>query len=411
MAKRVKILVVGDLMLDHYIWGSCERISPEAPVQVVKINNETYTLGGAGNVVRNLLSLGANVSVASVLGDDEAGKKIKEKLAELNVKDELILTEKGRESSIKSRVKLNIPVLIDPKGSDYSKYKNATLLTPNKKEASEATNLKIKDKAELEKAIKQLKDELNLTYSIITISEEGIALYDDRLHIFAAKAKEVFDVTGAGDTVLATLGYMLATGADIKEAIKIANLAAAVVVAKIGSATASFSEIEQLLNSSFGANFEHKVKSLEELEEILSQKGKKKVVFTNGCFDILHAGHIKYLARARELGDLLVVGLNSDASVKRLKGDARPINSQDDRACVLSGLGFVDYVVIFDEDTPLNLITKIKPDVLVKGADYKGKEVVGSEIVKEVRLIDFVEGKSTTGIIKRIKDAKNDDKK
>ena len=472
MAKRVKILVVGDLMLDHYIWGSCERISPEAPVQVVKINNETYTLGGAGNVVRNLLSLGANVSVVSVLGDDEAGKKIKERLAELNVKDELILTEKGRESSIKSRimashqqvvridkesvvkinledelvskvkenlanfkavllsdygkgvlsekvcqeiinecVRLNIPVLIDPKGSDYSKYKNATLLTPNKKEASEATNLKIKDKAELEKAIKQLKDELNLTYSIITISEEGIALYDDGLHIFAAKAKEVFDVTGAGDTVLATLGYMLATGADIKEAIKIANLAAAVVVAKIGSATASFSEIEQLLNSSFGANFEHKLKGVDELEEILSQKGTKKVVFTNGCFDILHAGHVKYLARAREFGDLLVVGLNSDASVKRLKGDERPINSQNDRACVLSGLGFVDYVVIFNEDTPLNLITKIKPDVLVKGADYKGKEVVGSEIVKEVRLIDFVEGKSTTGIIKRIKDVKNDDKK
>ena len=472
MDKIIKILVVGDLMLDHYIWGSCDRISPEAPVQVVKINNETYTLGGAGNVVRNLLSLGANVSVASVLGDDEAGKKIKERLAELNVKDELILTEKGRESSIKSRimashqqvvridkesvvkikledelvlkikenlanfkavllsdygkgvlsekvcqeiinecVKLKIPVLIDPKGSDYSKYKNATLLTPNKKEASEATNLKIKDKAELEKAIKQLKDELNLTYSIITISEEGIALYDDRLHIFAAKAKEVFDVTGAGDTVLATLGYVLANGADIKEAIKIANLAAAVVVAKIGSATASFSEIEQLLNSSFGANFEHKLKSVEELEEILSQKDKKKVVFTNGCFDILHAGHVKYLARARELGDLLVVGLNSDASVKRLKGEARPINSQDDRACVLSGLGFVDYVVIFDEDTPLNLITKIKPDVLVKGADYKDKEVVGSEIVKEVRLIDFVEGKSTTGIIKRIKDAKNNDKK
>ncbi|MBE9828724.1 D-glycero-beta-D-manno-heptose-7-phosphate kinase [Campylobacter concisus] len=472
MAKRVKILVVGDLMLDHYIWGSCDRISPEAPVQVVKINNETYTLGGAGNVVRNLLSLGADVSVASVLGDDEAGKKIKDRLAEINVKDELILTEKGRESSIKSRimashqqvvridkesvvkinledelvskvkenlanfkavllsdygkgvlsekvcqeiinecVRLNIPVLIDPKGSDYSKYKNATLLTPNKKEASEATNLKIKDKTELEKAIKQLKDELNLTYSIITISEEGIALYDDKLHIFAAKAKEVFDVTGAGDTVLATLGYMLATGADIKEAIKIANLAAAVVVAKIGSATASFSEIEQLLNSSFGANFEHKLKSVEELEEILSQKDKKKVVFTNGCFDILHAGHVKYLSRARELGDLLVVGLNSDASVKRLKGEARPINSQDDRACVLSGLGFVDYVVIFDEDTPLNLITKIKPDVLVKGADYKDKEVVGSEIVKEVRLIDFVDGKSTTGIIKRIKDAKNDDKK
>jgi len=463
MAKRVKILVVGDLMLDHYIWGSCERISPEAPVQVVKINNETYTLGGAGNVVRNLLSLGANVSVASVLGDDEAGKKIKEKLAELNVKDELILTEKGRESSIKSRimashqqvvridkesvvkinledelvlkvkenlanfkavllsdygkgvlsekvcqeiinecVRLNIPVLIDPKGSDYSKYKNATLLTPNKKEASEATNLKIKDKAELEKAIKQLKDELNLTYSIITISEEGIALYDDRLHIFAAKAKEVFDVTGAGDTVLATLGYMLANGADIKEAIKIANLAAAVVVAKIGSATASFSEIEQLLNSSFGANFEHKLKSVEELEEILSQKGKKKVVFTNGCFDILHRGHITYLQEAAQLGAHLIIGLNSDASVRRLKGETRPIVSEEDRAALLSALQCVDGVVLFEEDTPAELLAYLRPNILVKGGDYKKEDIVGRESVDEVEVLSFKEGYSTSDIVKKI---------
>jgi len=470
--REVRALVAGDLMLDHYIWGSCERISPEAPVPVVKIKNETKRLGGAGNVVLNLLSLGAKVGVMSVLGDDETGDEIERILREQGAKPEFIKREIGRMSSIKSRVmathqqvvridKESVeaitcedelaanfahvledydvallsdygkgvltpalcqklikacadagkPVLIDPKGADYSKYKGATLLTPNKKEAGEAVGFKIENDKQLFTALNLLKNELNLTHSLITISEEGIALYDDKLHIFAAKAKEVFDVTGAGDTVLATLGYMLANGADIKEAIKIANLAAAVVVAKIGSATASFSEIEQLLNSSFGANFEHKLKSVEELEEILSQKGKKKVVFTNGCFDILHAGHVKYLARARELGDLLVVGLNSDASVKRLKGEERPINSQEDRACVLSGLGFVDYVVIFDEDTPLNLITKIKPDVLVKGADYKGKEVVGSEIVKEVRLIDFVEGKSTTGIIKRIKDAKNDDKK
>ena len=462
----VKILVVGDLMLDHYIWGSCDRISPEAPVQVVKVQKESYLLGGAGNVVRNLVQLGASVSVASVLGDDEAGEKIKNALESINADTSSLLIQKDRESSIKSRImashqqvirfdkesaddikiegelfekiernlenfgavllsdygkgvltkslcervinacnKLNIPVLIDPKGKDYSKYKNATLLTPNKKEASEATKISIKDEASLKAAIKTLKDELNLKYSIITLSENGIALFERELEIFGAKAKEVFDVTGAGDTVLAMLGYMLATGKDIKEAIKTANLAAAVVVAKTGSATANFSEIEELLRSRASADFEYKLKSADEVAEILARRGEKKLVFTNGCFDILHAGHVKYLAKARDFGDILVVGLNSDDSVKRLKGEARPVNSQLDRANILCSLGFVDYVVIFDEDTPLNLIEKLRPDILVKGADYAGKEVVGSNIVSDVRLVEFVEGKSTTSIIKRIENA------
>ena len=466
MAKKVEILVVGDLMLDHYIWGSCDRISPEAPVQVVKIAKETHRLGGAGNVVQNLLALGAKVSVASVVGDDEVGLRIKNMLSELGAGGGLILSEKGRESSIKSRVmashqqvvridkesavkinleselvqkvtenlrnfgvvllsdygkgvlsdkvcqdiinecvQLGIPVLIDPKGNDYSKYKNATLLTPNRKEASEATGIAIKNTIDLRAAIMKLKNELNLKYSIVTLSEEGIALFDKELEIFPAEAKEVFDVTGAGDTVLATLGYMLASKKDIKEAIKMANLAAAVVVAKIGSATANFGEIEELLRSRANAEFEHKIKSAEQVAEILSQRGEKKAVFTNGCFDILHAGHTRYLAKARDFGDILIVGLNSDASVRRLKGESRPINSQLDRACVLSGLGFVDYVVIFDEDTPLELIKKLRPDILVKGADYEGKEVVGSDIVKDVRLVEFVDGKSTSAIVKRIKDA------
>lgn len=466
MAKKVEILVVGDLMLDHYIWGSCDRISPEAPVQVVKIANETHRLGGAGNVVQNLLALGAKVSVASVVGDDEVGLRIKNMLSELGAGGGLILSEKGRESSIKSRVmashqqvvridkesavkinleselvqkvtenlrnfgvvllsdygkgvlsdkvcqdiinecvQLGIPVLIDPKGNDYSKYKNATLLTPNRKEASEATDIAIKNTIDLRAAIMKLKNELNLKYSIVTLSEEGIALFDKELEIFPAEAKEVFDVTGAGDTVLATLGFMLASKKDIKEAIKMANLAAAVVVAKIGSATANFGEIEELLRSRANAEFEHKIKSAEQVAEILSQRGDKKVVFTNGCFDILHVGHTRYLAKARDFGDILIVGLNSDASVRRLKGESRPINSQLDRACVLSGLGFVDYVVIFDEDTPLELIKKLRPDILVKGADYEGKEVVGSDIVKDVRLVEFVDGKSTSAIVKRIKDA------
>ena len=466
MAKKVEILVVGDLMLDHYIWGSCDRISPEAPVQVVKIAKETHRLGGAGNVVQNLLALGAKVSVASVVGDDEVGLRIKNMLSELGAGSELILSEKGRESSIKSRVmashqqvvridkesavrinleselvqkvtenlknfsvvllsdygkgvlsdkvcqdiinecvRLGIPVLIDPKGDNYSKYKNATLLTPNRKEASEATGIAIKNTDDLRAAIMKLKNELNLKYSIVTLSEEGIALFDKELEIFPAEAKEVFDVTGAGDTVLATLGYMLASKKDIKEAIKMANLAAAVVVAKIGSATANFGEIEELLRSRANAEFEHKIKSAEQVAEILSQRGEKKAVFTNGCFDILHAGHTRYLAKARDFGDILIVGLNSDASVRRLKGESRPINSQLDRACVLSGLRFVDYVVIFDEDTPLELIKKLRPDILVKGADYEGKEVVGSDIVKDVRLVEFVDGKSTSAIVKRIKDA------
>lgn len=466
MAKKVEILVVGDLMLDHYIWGSCDRISPEAPVQVVKIAKETHRLGGAGNVVQNLLALGAKVSVASVVGDDEVGLRIKNMLSELGAGGGLILSEKGRESSIKSRVmashqqvvridkesavkinleselvqkvtenlrnfsvvllsdygkgvlsdkvcqdiinecvRLGIPVLIDPKGNDYSKYKNATLLTPNRKEASEATGIAIKNTSDLRAAIMKLKNELNLKYSIVTLSEEGIALFDKELEIFPAEAKEVFDVTGAGDTVLATLGFMLASKKDIKEAIKMANLAAAVVVAKIGSATANFGEIEELLRSRANAEFEHKIKSAEQVAEILSQRGEKKAVFTNGCFDILHAGHTRYLAKARDFGDILIVGLNSDTSVRRLKGESRPINSQFDRACVLSGLGFVDYVVIFDEDTPLELIKKLRPDILVKGADYEGKEVVGSDIVKDVRLVEFVDGKSTSAIVKRIKDA------
>lgn len=459
----MRVLVAGDLMMDHYIWGSCERISPEAPVQVVATQSESKRLGGAGNVVANLLELGAKVSVASVLGDDGTGDEIVAMLASMGADTSLILREKGRKSGLKSRVMaahqqvvridsesvgevsgadefissvskklgefdivllsdyakgvlspkicsglINLAknaskmVLVDPKGKDYTKYSGATLLTPNRKEASEASGIKIVDSASLAQAINWLKDEINLKYGLITLSEEGIALLDKELEIFPAIAKEVFDVTGAGDTVLATLGYMLASGAGIKKAVEVANLAAAVVVAKVGSATASFTEIEELLRSRASAGFERKIKTLNELEEILAHRGKKRLVFTNGCFDILHPGHARYLSKARDFGDILIVGLNSDESVRRLKGEARPINSQDDRACLLAALGFVDYIVIFDEDTPLNLIRALRPDVLVKGADYAGKEVVGSDIAGEVRLVEFEAGKSTTGIIQRI---------
>ncbi len=467
--KTPHILVIGDLMIDHYLWGSCDRISPEAPVQVINVQNETKRLGGAGNVLHNLKDLGASVGVLSVVGDDEAGGQIKELLNSLQI-DTHLQYIKDRKSSIKSRLisshqqivrmdkesaedipldeqkklietfthivadydsvilsdyakgvlttfvcreiisyanNLNKLIFIDPKGEDYNKYKNATLLTPNKKEAQEATKLQIKDEKSLEKAIKKLKDELNLKYSLITLSSEGIALYENSLHVIPALAREIYDVTGAGDTVIASLAYALSCGEGIEKAITFANKAAAVVVGKIGSATATFEEIASYEQEKSMGELEDKILSKEKLKEVLKVTNKK-IVFTNGCFDILHVGHAKYLKKAKTLGDILVVGLNSDSSVKRLKGDSRPVNSELDRACLLAALGFVDYVVIFDEDTPRELIKFLKPHILVKGADYEGKEVVGSELVEKVVLIDFVDGKSTSEIIKRINDANND---
>lgn len=463
---KPKILVIGDLMIDHYLWGECDRISPEAPVAVVDIRSENKRLGGAGNVMANLKALDCDVGVMSVVGDDDSGKEIVSMLKNMGVKIEKIAKEKERKSAHKTRIMAvhqqvirfdkeskddilesskdellnsfkNIIknydavllsdyakgvlrddfckqiikianenskfILIDPKGSDYSKYKNATLLTPNLKEAMQALKMKIDDEPSLKLALKRLKDELNLRYSIITLSERGIALYNnDEVKIIPAIAKEVFDVTGAGDTVLATLGYALSNKMDIVSALSLANKAAAVVVGKVGSATASLDEIEKYSKSSSNTNLEEKIKSLDEICQIL-KNSDKKIVFTNGCFDILHAGHIKYLNKAKKLGDILIVGLNSDSSVKRLKGKTRPINSQNSRALLLSALEFVDFVVIFDEDTPLNLIEKIRPDILVKGADYVGKEVVGSNIAKEVVLVDFEDGFSTTNIINKIK--------
>ncbi|HEG2607202.1 D-glycero-beta-D-manno-heptose-7-phosphate kinase [Campylobacter sp. W0066.1] len=447
-SKKPKILVVGDFMVDHYIWCDCTRISPEAPVMVMKSQKEDKRLGGAGNVYANLKSLGAEVFALGLVGDDESGRFLKENL---NAK---LLVEKDRKTPLKSRVlshsqqvlrlddendfntkledeiikeykkivkdydaiilsdyakgaltskvtkaliehanTLNLPILIDPKGSDFSKYQNATLLTPNKKEAIQALGVEKIDN--LEKALKKLKDDLNLTYSIITLSEEGIALFDEKLYIIPAKALEVYDVTGAGDSVIAMLAYALALKVDIVKACELANDAAAVVVAKVGSVSVSLEEIKNLKK----ASFEDKIKSKEELVKLIQNQ---KVVFTNGCFDIMHYGHIKYLEKAKKLGDILVVGLNSDEGVKRLKGNSRPINLEFQRACMLASMYFVDYVVIFDEDTPYELIEFLKPDVLVKGADYKGKEVVGSNLVKKVELIDFEDGFSTTNIINRI---------
>lgn len=463
--KSPNLLVVGDLMLDHYLWGSCERISPEAPVQVVDIKNETTLLGGAGNVISNLVSLGAKVCVASVVGEDENGNKIESILKDKNIKTDSLIRQKDRKTSKKSRVmashqqvvrfdkeskepisasseelllklvenelreaealllsdygkgvltpnltqkiitlanEKNIPTLIDPKGSDYSKYKNATLITPNKAEASMATGIKIEDEKSLKKAGEFLKNDLNLKYAIITLSEDGMAIFQDApMKKIDTVAREVYDVTGAGDTVLATLGFALGCKLEIEEAAMFATLAAGVVVGKLGSATTTLEEISKYKNSKRFSK--DKIVKSHDLKEFLNTKKDSKTVFTNGCFDILHAGHVSYLERAKSYGDLLIVGLNSDSSVRELKGESRPINSEGDRALILASLEFVDFVVIFSEQTPYELIKELKPNVLVKGADYEDKEVVGSDLVDEVHLIDFLEGRSTTKIIEKVK--------
>jgi len=465
--KSPKLLVIGDLMIDHYLWGSCERISPEAPVQVVNVKSESAVLGGAGNVINNLRALGAQVDVISVIGGCEISDELKTLLTDIQVNTQYLITQKDRITSKKSRIiaaqqqvvrydrestdeisnesqkqiltsfksiinsydsvllsdygkgvltfeltqaiitlanENGKKVLVDPKGLNYSKYTGAYLLTPNKKEASEATNINIVDDSSLAQVLTQLKDECDLDVSLITLSEDGVAIYDNDLRTHPTVAREVFDVTGAGDTVLASLGFALACNIDIDEAVKFSNLAAGVVVGKIGSATATLNEIIEYESSLNKSTSDEHIKSLDEITTLskeLKARGKK-IIFTNGCFDILHAGHVRYLETAKSYGDILILGLNSDRSVTALKGEGRPINMQMDRAYILAALEAVDYVVVFDDDTPYDLIRTIKPHILVKGGDYKGKEVVGQDIADELKLVQFVDGKSTTKTIEKI---------
>ena len=467
--KKPNILVIGDLMIDHYLWGSCDRISPEAPVQVVNVKKESSVLGGAGNVINNLVTLGSVVDVISVIGNDSVANELKSLLEKIDVPTSNLVVENNRKTSKKSRLiasqqqvlrydmesiddinenshkqiiqtleknidkyssiilsdygkgvlttnltkeiikianKNSIKVLVDPKGKDYSKYKGSYTLTPNKKEAMEATNIDIKDENSLIEALKSLKTQCELEVSLITLSEQGIAIFDDELTIKPTVAREVYDVTGAGDTVIASIAFALGNNLDIKDAIYFANLAAGVVVGKIGSATTTLDEIYEYEYSLHKSNSTSHIKTFDEIKTLASKLHSqgKKIVFTNGCFDILHVGHVKYLEVAKSYGDVLILGLNADSSVRKLKGPSRPINNQEDRAYILASLESVDYVVIFEEETPYDLIKLIKPHVLVKGGDYEGKEVVGQDIADELKLVQFVDGKSTTNTIKRIQE-------
>jgi len=468
----VKCLVLGDLMLDEYLWGKTERISPEAPVQVVDVLREELRLGGAGNVVNSLRALGAQVTVCSVVGQDDNGEALLAALGHQQAGTEAVFRDPGRRTSRKTRVvasnqqivridresrtalppeveeqvcawiaahagefgvilmsdynkgvltrrvieatiaaavKAAVPVLVDPKGADYARYQGATILTPNRKEAETASGVAIRDVDSLARAAELIMETAGLEHLLITRSEEGMSLFTRHgaaVHI-PTVAREVFDVSGAGDTVLATLAVGMASGLSMAEAAGLANVAAGIAVGKLGTSTVA--PVEIITAVALGhSDSESKVKNRDVLPAIIeAEKARgKRIVFTNGCFDLLHAGHVKYLQKARRLGDILVLGLNSDASVRRLKGPKRPLIDQEERAHILAALDCIDYVVIFDEDTPLELITALKPHILAKGGDYTADGVVGKDVVEayggRVELVAFVDGKSTTNIIERV---------
>lgn len=468
----IRCLVVGDLMLDEYLWGKAERISPEAPVQVVDIVREELRLGGAGNVVNNLAALGAQVTVCSVVGEDADGRALLDDFNRRDVAVDAIFRDPARHTSRKTRVVAShqqivridresrdalsaaveervcswitghaaafdvillsdylkgvltprvidavlaaarpgaVPVLVDPKGTDFSRYRGATILTPNRKEAEAAAGIAIRDSDSLGQAARLIMERAGLEHLLVTRSEEGMSLFSrsgEAVHI-PTVAREVFDVSGAGDTVLASLAAGMAAGMGMAEAARLANIAAGIAVGKLGTSTVSPEEIINAVALTH-SDSDSKIKNRDVLTAVIAaEKARgRKIVFTNGCFDLLHAGHVKYLQKARNLGDLLVLGLNSDASVRRLKGEKRPLIGEEERAHILAALDCIDYVVLFDEDTPLDLITAIKPHILAKGGDYTADGVVGKEVVEayggRVELVTFVDGKSTTNIIERI---------
>ncbi|KXJ33427.1 MULTISPECIES: bifunctional D-glycero-beta-D-manno-heptose-7-phosphate kinase/D-glycero-beta-D-manno-heptose 1-phosphate adenylyltransferase HldE [Pseudomonas] len=460
------VLVVGDVMLDRYWHGTTSRISPEAPVPVVRVDQHEDRPGGAANVALNIAALGAPAYLVGVTGQDEAADALTDSLRAAHVQVRfqriaqqptivklrimsrhqqlirvdfeepfdtdaqalasdtaamlagvkvLVLSDYGK-GALKNHQALiqlakarNIPVLADPKGKDFSIYRGASLITPNLSEFEAIVGV-CADDAELVAKGSELMSRLDLGALLVTRGEHGMTLLrpaQPALHL-PARAREVFDVTGAGDTVISTLAAALAAGEDLPQAVGLANLAAGIVVGKLGTAAISAPELRRAVQRSEGS--ERGVLTLEQLQLAIedARAHGEKIVFTNGCFDILHAGHVTYLEQARAQGDRLIVAVNDDASVTRLKGPGRPINSVDRRMAVLAGLGAVDWVIPFSENTPERLLEQVRPDVLVKGGDYKSvEEVVGAQIVQayggEVRILGLVENSSTTAIVERIR--------
>lgn len=461
-----RVLVVGDVMLDRYWKGPCSRISPEAPVPVVRVQDIEDRAGGAANVAINIATLGAPCNLVGIVGVDEYGEKLSKLIKNNNIdihfiedKDLHTITKlrilsrnqqllrvdfedayettdqgtmlqgyrraikncnvvicsdygKGALASIQSMIQIandaNIPVLIDPKGTDFSKYAGATMLTPNMSEF-EAVVGKVKDNDDLERKALDLISRYNFKALLVTRSEDGMSLVQpglDTVHL-PTNAREVYDVTGAGDTVIGTIGACLASGSSLVDACKIANTAAGIVVGKLGTSTVSVCEIKEELGDR-----EYLNKTIVNEQELVSIVAKlkaqgKKIVMTNGCFDILHKGHVDYLKRAKALGDVLIVAVNTDSSVQKLKGPSRPIVNLDNRMIMLDALSCTDFITFFDDETPEALIAKVLPDVLVKGGDYTVEQIAGHKQViangGEVKILSFVEGCSTTNIVNKIK--------
>ncbi|MFK5955009.1 MAG: D-glycero-beta-D-manno-heptose-7-phosphate kinase [Planctomycetota bacterium] len=467
-----RIAVVGDFMLDRYLWGDAGRVSPEAPVPVVHAHREEDRLGGAGNVVANLVGLGAQVSCFGALGDDasaslmigvlqqlgaetdgmercsdrptiqkirvmarnqqmlrvdreesralsaDAEKSVLESLCAASW-DAVVLSDYGKGTLSESLTaailqeakRRAVPSLVDPKHRDFRRYQGATLVTPNRLEAEAAAGCSLDTMEKLAEQGERLRADAGLGALLITLGAEGMFLMpegEEPLHLPTA-ARQVYDVTGAGDTVIATLAIALGHGYDFELAVRLANASAGLAVAKVGTTAVGREELLHMLRASTPAGKILAANDNAALQAALSafRLEGRRIVFTNGCFDILHAGHVRYLRAARGLGDVLVLGLNSDASVSRLKGPERPFNVIEDRAEVLAGLECIDLVVAFEQDTPELLIQSIQPDILVKGADWRGKGVAGAEFVErnggEVQFIDLLPGRSTTGLADRIR--------
>lgn len=470
--KNTSVLCVGDLMLDLFVYGDVSRISPEAPIPILKVNKEFHTLGGAGNVVNNLLSAGAKPHILSIIGADANAKTLCILLEEKGIHSNLIqdphitTIEKRRFSTktqqllrvdyeqdgffpdnlyqrlvetalrllpqvqvlilsdygkgvlhpekviqplIKAAKLKNIPIIVDPKGKDYSIYKGATLVTPNRKELHDATQLPTNTDDEIITAAAHIIQNCQIENVLATRSEDGMTFITNKgtSYHYKAEAKEVYDVSGAGDTVVAIMAATLGAGGSFEEACYLSNGAGSIVVGKIGTATISDEELRDFCRAPLPQG-QGKLLSLKTLMEIVNtwhQKGHK-IGFTNGCFDLLHQGHLKILKEAKAVCDKLIVGINSDQSVKRLKGPNRPINDQETRAALIGAMEFVDAVLIFEEDTPLKVIQALAPNVLVKGADYKPSDVVGAEFVQQkggkVVLVELEPGRSSTSIINKI---------
>ncbi len=472
------VLVVGDIMLDRYIWGKVRRISPEAPVPVVKQTHITETLGGAGNVAFNLMSLGCPVTVIGVCGDDPKARALRALLTEKGIVDCLVV-DPQRPTITKTRImaqkqqilrlddelaaaldretaekvhqavdgtitsckaviisdygkgmfldealvqfiigaarRQGVPVLVDPKGSDWQRYRGASGITPNTAEfelvAGETTEM---DETSLVASAEKIRRQFKLEWLLVTRGAQGMCLVDGQnaAELIPAQAREVYDVSGAGDTVIATMAATLAAGMTPVDAARTANIAAGIVVGKLGTQPILSSELSTALKFNAGQQFfPYAAAKMTSLEAAVAKVKEwraagTKIVFTNGCFDLLHPGHISLLYQARALGDRLIVGLNTDASIKRLKGSGRPILSEQDRAAMLSALACVDLVVHFDEDTPLQLISTLQPDILVKGSDYTPDQVVGKDVVESyggcVKLVDLIQGYSTTKLTEKV---------